>query len=452
MQLGSNKKHITIFVLLSLLFIIVAVFTVNTIGKYLLENETAREKENIRKSLALVRFNFEASIYMDTYLADSLATVTTIDPNFAMNNWATIATKLLGKAQYVRSVALAPNNVITLVYPVKGNEQAIGFDFRTQPEQLKTVLLAKQRQGVYIAGPVNLVQGGVGLIARYPIFSDSPANKVYWGSVSVVIDYNKLLAETGLTSFKGADIALKTQALNSESEHVFYGSETLFDRPDMEYPIRLPSGTWQLAAKFNLNNQAQTQYINSAIFGIGGLTTLLIYVIMILLYRHYQHTHNAALQDELTQLPNRRFMINLLSKLITERNNHTTFTLLNIDLNGFKQVNDILGHEAGDELLRHVAALLVKETAPHGTVARFGGDEFLILLRNISDASLVETLIARLHQSIASSVLFWEEQQITSSLSIGFAIFEGQVTTVKQLLSNADKSMYAHKRRARHRT
>ena len=451
MHLGSNKRHLAIFLLFSLLFMILATFTVNTISQYLVESAISKEKEDIRKNLTLVRFNFEASVYMDTYLADSLATVTTIDPEFARKNWARIATKLLAKAKYVRSVAFAPNNVITLVYPEKGNERAIGFDFRTQPEQLKTVFIARERQGVYIAGPVNLVQGGIGLIARYPIFSDSPLNTNYWGTVSVVMDYDKLLNETGLTRVQDANIALRKQELPDETSQVFYGEETIFDQPDIQYPIQLPSGTWQLAAKFDLSNHKHIQYINNVTLLIGWLTTLLIYAVMILLYRHYKHTHNAALEDELTQLPNRRFMINLLSKLITEGNDNSAFTLLNIDLNGFKQVNDELGHEAGDELLKHIAKLLVSETAPYGTVARFGGDEFLILLRNVSDASQIEALITQLRETIEASYLSWGKTQIIPSLSIGFAIFEGQITTVKQLLSNADKSMYAHKRRARNK-
>lgn len=449
MHLGSNKQHITIFLLFSLLFMILATFTLNTICKYLVENEISKEKEHIRKNLALVRFDFEASVYMDTYLADSLATVVTIDPEFAMNNWAKIAQKLLAKAKYVRSVAFAPNNVITLVYPLKGNEQAIGFDFRTRPEQLKTVLIAKQVQGVYIAGPVNLVQGGIGLIARYPIFSDSPLNTDYWGGVSVVMDYEQLLNDTGLSGFQGAKIALRKQVLPDQSNQVFYGNDTIFDQPDMQYPIRLPSGTWQLAAKFDLNDFPKIQYISNATMIIGWLATLLTYALMVLLYRHYKHTHNAALEDELTQLPNRRFMISLLTKLIAEASNSDPFTLLNIDLNGFKQVNDVLGHEAGDELLRHIANLLVKETTPYGTVARFGGDEFLILLRDISNVSQIEALMTQLRETIEASNLSWGDTQISPSLSIGFAVFEGQITTVKQLLSNADKSMYAHKRRAR---
>ncbi|MFD2015884.1 hypothetical protein ACFSJQ_09235 [Vibrio olivae] len=77
-----------------------------------------------------MRAKFEATIFMDTYLADSLATVVTIDPTFAIANWDNIASKLLSKALFVRNVGIAPDNVISKVYPLTGNEGAIGFDLK----------------------------------------------------------------------------------------------------------------------------------------------------------------------------------------------------------------------------------------------------------------------------------------------------------------------------------
>ncbi|MCG9696944.1 diguanylate cyclase [Shewanella sp. Isolate11] len=385
---------------------------------------------------------------MDTYLADSLATVITIDPNFAIQNWETIASKLLQKAQYVRNVGLAPNNVIQYIYPLTGNEAAIGLDFKTVPEQMRTVDLARQRQKVYIAGPVNLVQGGKGLIARFPIFSDFPVNQHYWGTISVVMDYDALITETGLNSFKGAKIAIKKPQLANEEAHVVYGDKAIFEQADVVYPIRLPGETWQLMAQFSLDAHKQTIATRHLIVTIGALVTLLLYVVMILLYRHYKHTHKAALQDELTHLPNRRFMISLLNRLMND-NKQPSFALLNIDLNDFKQVNDDLGHEAGDELLKHIAKLLQEVAGKENTVARFGGDEFLVLMKNIASQSEVDEMIAKIRYSVESSVLLWEKNHIAPSLSIGFAIYDSQIATVKQLLSQADKSMYAHKKQER---
>lgn len=445
MHLNSNRKHVAIFALLSCLFLLAAVITISALTKYFVNNEIQQEEESLRKNLALLRFNFEATIYKDTYLADSLATVVTIDPDFAMKNWHVIAAKLMDKAQYVRNVAIAPNNIISLVYPLKGNEKAVGFDFRTQPNQLKTVLLAKEQQSVFIAGPVNLVQGGLGLIARYPIFKDYPKNTQYWGGVSVVMNYNQLLHDTGITQFKGGDIAIKKQLNANEAEQVFYGDPSVFKNADVIYPIKLPSGTWNLAAKFHVENLARINHLRLGIVGTGTVAAFTLYMLMLLLFRNYQHTHRAALHDELTHLPNRRFIINELDRVMN-KHNQPSFTLLNIDLNDFKRVNDELGHEAGDELLKYVANRLVTEVGIKGSVARFGGDEFLILLYDVTDAQEVEAIMAHITQAIESQPFCWQSQQLTPSLSIGYATFDGQNADIKELLSDADRRMYLQKR------
>ncbi|MXR68592.1 diguanylate cyclase [Shewanella sp. JBTF-M18] len=445
MHFNSNRKHITIFALLSCCYLILAALSISAMTKYFVDNVIQQEEENLRKNLALIRFNFEATIYKDTYLADSLATVVTIDPEFAMKNWHVIAAKLLGKAQYVRNVAIAPNNIISLVYPLKGNEAALGFDFRTQPNQLKTVLQAKEQQSVFIAGPVNLVQGGLGLIARYPIFKDYPKNTQYWGSVSVVMNYNQLLDDTGITQFPGGNIAIRKQLDTKEPEQVFYGDPSLFDDADVIYPIKLPSATWNMAAKFHIENLDRITHLRLIIVSTGTVAAFTLYMLMLLLFRNYQHTHKAALHDELTHLPNRRFIINELDRLIN-KNHRPTFTLLNIDLNDFKRVNDELGHEAGDELLKHIANRLVTEVGIKGSVARFGGDEFLILLYELTDRQEIETIMAHISQSIESQPFSWQSHRLIPSLSIGYAIYDGQNADIKELLSDADKRMYQQKR------
>ena len=139
-----------------------------------LERQIQQVKETIQHEVALVRYSIEANIFRDTYLADSLASVVSLDPDFATKNWNSISSQFLSKAALVRNIGLAPNDIISHAYPLEGNEKAIGLDFRTVPNQYETVQIAKDTQKVFIAGPLELVQGGRDLIARYPIFTDSP--------------------------------------------------------------------------------------------------------------------------------------------------------------------------------------------------------------------------------------------------------------------------------------
>ncbi|NMV06081.1 CHASE domain-containing protein, partial [Vibrio parahaemolyticus] len=119
------------------------------------------------------------------------------------------------------------------VYPLEGNEKAIGLDFRTVPNQYRTVQIAKQQKKVYVAGPLELVQGGTALIARYPIFTDIPNNEEYWGGLSVVIDYDKLIEKSDLNTLQGVDIAL-TGYTNGE---LIEENEKVLDDYDLSLPI-----------------------------------------------------------------------------------------------------------------------------------------------------------------------------------------------------------------------
>jgi len=443
-----NKKVNVLFFMLSFFYMVFAAFVTGVVTTYFVQSETAKAESVLRNQLALIRSNFEASIYMDTYLADSLATVVTIDPDLTTNNWSTVAGKLHRKSNYVRNVALAPNDIISHVFPIKGNEKAIGLDYRTVPEQHKSILAAKKMQKVYISGPVELVQGGQGLIARFPIFSDYPTNKVYWGAVSVVMDYDKLLESAGRTGFEGADVAIRKQVTSSGPSRVFYGNSAVFDKQDIDvlHQIHLPSVTWELAASFNTEDVAYLQYVKKMVAVIGVLTSFLVYSLLFLLYRNFVIAHRASLHDELTNLPNRRYVINMLKRQMARDPSKSSFSLLSIDLNAFKQVNDTHGHEAGDVLLKHIATSLQHSVRASDVVARFGGDEFTLLLYGVSDPQKLDTIIAKIRGLIEASPIIFDGHEIRPSLSIGYTIYDGkEETTIKQLLSKADKSMYKNK-------
>ncbi|GGB15228.1 sensor domain-containing diguanylate cyclase [Agarivorans gilvus] len=441
---GLQQKANLMFALSSMLYFVLAALSIQLVSQFFVGNEVQKVEAELGRNLAITRANLEAIIFQDTYLADSLATVVTLDQDLASSHWKTIAQKLLNKAQFVRSIGIAPNNIISKVYPLEGNEGAIGLDFRTQPKQLIGVNKARELMDVYIDGPVNLVQGGLGLIARYPIFSDAPKNQHYWGTVSVVMDYNKMLKGSGLEGLSGLDVALRKQH-NGQAGEVFYGSAAVFTKPDLEHIIRLPSGTWLLAAKFDTAELNHIQNTRQLSLVLGLVVTIAVYLLLVLHFLNYKQIHKASLVDELTQLPNRRFVMNQLHELTNKNQNKPGFALLNIDLNGFKKVNDQIGHNAGDELLKHVSNQLLASVRQSDTVARFGGDEFVVLLKDVHNSESAKHIIGKIKQQVESQVLNWQGQSIVASLSIGFALYPEQVDSIEQLLSYADKNMYQQK-------
>jgi diguanylate cyclase (GGDEF)-like protein/PAS domain S-box-containing protein len=149
--------------------------------------------------------------------------------------------------------------------------------------------------------------------------------------------------------------------------------------------------------------------------------------------------------DQLTKVPNRYLLLDRLSHLITQsERNEYRFALLFIDINKFKCINDTKGHVFGDGVLKEVAIRLNNSIRHSDTLARFGGDEFIILLENISDKDVALTMKNTLQQAVSKDYII-EDVNIDISCSIGVATFPDDGTTTDALITTADKAMYRSK-------
>ena len=155
----------------------------------------------------------------------------------------------------------------------------------------------------------------------------------------------------------------------------------------------------------------------------------------------------AALHDSLTGLPNRRHLFDMLARTPPGARGDPlahTLAVLYIDLDGFKQVNDSLGHRTGDEFLIAVARRFRKSVRPVDVVARIGGDEFAVLVRGFSMDAELGTIAERLIACVADT---GEQMRIGFvSASIGIASFPQPVEDYRHLLAVADETMYQVKR------
>ncbi len=149
--------------------------------------------------------------------------------------------------------------------------------------------------------------------------------------------------------------------------------------------------------------------------------------------------------DSLTGLPNRALFRDRLRRAITRaQRNKTRLALLFLDLDRFKNINDSLGHHAGDQLLRGVAKRLTQNARKGDTVARLGGDEFTVILENIhtpDDASLVANKILELMEP----PFRLDGHELVVSPSIGITLYPDDAEDMRSLLKNADTAMYRSK-------
>ncbi len=160
----------------------------------------------------------------------------------------------------------------------------------------------------------------------------------------------------------------------------------------------------------------------------------------------YQATH-----DHLTGLVNRRDFERCLAEAVEDaRQTRTHHCLLYLNLDQFQVVNNVSGHAAGDELLRHVSDLLQEGVHNDGTVARLGGDEFGILMTRCS-SDIAYEIAEKLRRTIAETEFSWEWRTFGLSVSIGVMTFDGGSFTLQEILSTAGSACYIAKEKGRNR-
>lgn len=153
--------------------------------------------------------------------------------------------------------------------------------------------------------------------------------------------------------------------------------------------------------------------------------------------------------DSLTHLPNRGYFHELLDDLVQSATEaQTDFSLLFLDLDGFKSVNDTLGHHIGDDLLRYVSARLLAAVRQQDVVCRLGGDEFVILLPERVATAEIESVCQRIVDEVARPYWF-DGQEVRTSSSIGIAQFPQDSKLASELIEQADEALYLSKSRGK---
>lgn len=157
-----------------------------------------------------------------------------------------------------------------------------------------------------------------------------------------------------------------------------------------------------------------------------------------------------ATHDPLTGVLNRSsFQQKLHDAVGQSKQDGSSGALLYLDLDDFKDINDSFGHQAGDEILQHITQVFRENLRPSDEIARIGGDEFAILLPNAEPAN-AQAIARRLLTQLGEESVTYDGQTIRLRASIGMATYPDDADTVKDLLINADLSMYAAKREGGH--
>lgn len=161
---------------------------------------------------------------------------------------------------------------------------------------------------------------------------------------------------------------------------------------------------------------------------------------------HNMELEKLAMQDDLTQLFNRRYFFERLEReLETAKAFQRPLSVIAMDLDGLKEINDTHGHRAGDEVLQNVGRFLLGQTRASDVPARVGGDEFAIILPD-TPAQQAETLMTRLEKRLASlNIVDRNELTLTVRASLGYATYPDAGETADDVIQQADLAMYVQK-------
>lgn len=225
------------------------------IGAYLAEKSAYRTtlttaRTEAFEELNLLRVRIESSLWADINLVRGLVGYVRGNPDLDQATYSRVASQVVeGVSGGFRNIALARNLVISHVFPMAGNEAALGVDYRNLPNQWEQVQRSINENTIVMSGPVNLVQGGVGIIARFPIFISDPASDAQrlWGIAATVVDFNVFLDAVAInTVAEDFDLRLVGRHGQGTNGEAFWHSSDRYPEEPVRLKISLSSGYWVL--------------------------------------------------------------------------------------------------------------------------------------------------------------------------------------------------------------
>ena len=223
------------------------------VGGVVLDQQNSRlQKERARSEvmaeLSLIRAKLEGNINSNIQLVRGLVATISTEPDMEQPRFAALVSNLFEERSQLHSIAAAPDLIVTMSYPLEGNERAIGLNYLENLAQRDAVVRARDTGQLVLAGPVTLVQGGRGFIGRFPVYVEGPEGPRFWGVVSAVMDVMQLYADSGLfASELGIRISITGQDSTGAAGSRFYGSD-LRDADPVVASVALPTGSWEIAA------------------------------------------------------------------------------------------------------------------------------------------------------------------------------------------------------------
>lgn len=277
----------------------------------------------------------------------------------------------------------------------------------------------------------SIVENSSNCIAKYNracerIFLNN-ANTLFYEVDAITLIGKKPSQYPGGDSGLALEKSIQEVFQSGENQHVAFKLTAADGRHKIMHTVLTP--------EFNANHEVQ------AVIAIGQDMTQS--------YEHLDRIHHLAYFDAITQLPNRISLLEVLDHCLKQtRQSESSFAFLMLDLDGFKAVNDLLGHAEGDLLLYEMARRIERSLRSTDTVARLGGDEFAIVLSEVGDPKNAALVAKKVLEAIKEPILI-RGTELFLSASIGIVICPEQSSEVSDIVKYSDIAMYQAKKQGR---
>ena len=410
------------------------------------------QQADTRHLRALAELN--AVTYGDSIIADLNAGINITDTleqllisaDGKIDKFDTIADRMM--ADYVRSIQLAPGGIVTDIYPAEGNE-AGKIDLIHDKYRGETVNYSIANDALIIHGPFELEQGGHVLSIRNPVFlQDETGTPYFWGLTMVIIKVPDIFQHSAdaLTNFDYQYRLSKTiSPLTDEYTVVDQSEETLTD--PVSYDFTLGGCSWKLEVMPTVGWKNDKLLLLVVLCGIAVILLLEVLTIsMLLVDEQRKKFRRLSLTDSMTGLLNRTGFNSQLEEYL-EGNKQKNCVGILLDVDNFKFINDVFGHTTGDQVLLQLAQSLVQTFPDNSIIARNGGDEFCIILKdcNAEEAASQIEAFSRVSRSFSAKGI-----EHNYSISLGYAEYPANAEKVSDILRYADIALYEVKLQGKH--
>lgn len=335
------------------------------VGTYMAQSTIRRVKEKLDNYITI-------SDLLGNYIIDG--------SDMDENTFSELAEKIPNEDGVVKAFELAPEGIITEIYPMQGNSEALGLDVLVEHERKKDAVLAKETREYTLGGPYQLKQGGAGALLFKPVYrTDDSGESSFWGFVLQVIDWDRFMSDINLKSLSEADFCYKIWSYDRSSEDKVILAQSQEDMPEDSLTIEceIPNNTWYFDIVPS-NGWIPVSYWVLAI-AVSYIFSLLVatiyYQISSKKHREKQYAADLKKAAELAKSANEaktRFLFNMSHDIRTPMNAIIGFSgLLEKNLQNGEKAKEYLGKicSSGNLLMTIINQILEIARIESGTIA-----------------------------------------------------------------------------------